>query len=354
MNFNYWDKYDLNDLKVLSEDNPDDKDMLFTLGLSYKKNGDFQHAIDVYNKLADLDPKNYKIFTNLGNVYLLRDRWQDAVDAYKKAIKLSSAKSAAAHFNLSKAYGQEFMFDESEIEFFKAMEIGVRIVAQNLENDTEHYNRLVIDEHLSKMLLLKREGFFSVKDMVCQGDLTNLFFMPVSCKYIIPVILFFFIASLLLIKKDRLRIAKRCAMCGRSLCIRCQKEMLKDIICAQCQNYYREQNHFDHDLKSAKIIKMKKYHIFYNLIRNVLGLFFPGAALIWKGYVIAGLFVLFGSTCLFLKIVVTIFFESPWAFLGQNLLPLVVLLAVLLFCCWGFSVFTTFQFKDKNLRQTLV
>jgi hypothetical protein len=35
-------------------------------------------------------------------------------------------------------------------------------------------------------------------------------------------------------------------------------------------------------------------------------------------------------------------------------LPLVVLLVAVLFCCWGFSVFTTFRFKDKSIRQTLM
>ena len=143
-------------------------------------------------------------------------------------------------------------------------------------------------------------------------------------------------------------------MCGKSLCVRCQNEILKDAICAQCQNYYREQNHFDYDLKSAKIMTMKKYHVFYKLIRNVLGLFFPGAALIWKGYVLTGLLILFVSAYLFFKIVMIIIFESPWAFLGQNLLPLVVLLAAGLLCCWFFSVLTTFKLKDKSLKQTLL
>ena len=115
------------------------------------------------------------------------NRWQDAVDAYKRAIKLSFGKCAAAHFNLSKAYAQEFLFDESEMEFYKAMELESTMVVQNLEDYTEHYNRLVIDENLSKMLLLNREGVFTVKDLVCQGNLNSLFFKPVPCKYVVPL-----------------------------------------------------------------------------------------------------------------------------------------------------------------------
>ena len=126
------------------------------------------------------------------------------------------------------------------------------------------------------------------------------------------------------------------------------------MICAECQNYYRDQDHFDYIVKSAKLIRMKKYQVFYNLIRNFLGLFFPGASLIWKGYILTGLFVLFVSACLFFKIIMSIIFESPWAFLGHDPFPLVVLLVVVLFCCWVFSVFTTFKFKDKTLRRSLV
>jgi len=354
MNFNYWDKYDLKDLQVLSEGNPDDKDVLFTLGLAYKKNGDFQSAIETYKKLADLSPSNHKVFTNLGNIYLLTNKWQDAVDSYDRAIKLSSGKSAVAHFNLSKAYGQEFMFDKSEIELYKAMEAGFRIVVQKLENDTEHYNRLVIDEHLSKMSLLKREGVFAINDLACQSKLGRLLFNPVTCNYVIPAVLFFFILSMVLLKKDRFRISKRCAMCGKALCVRCQKEILRDAICAQCQNYYREQSHFDYDLKSAKIQTIKKYQVFYKFIRNILGLFFPGAALIWKGYVLTGLLILFVSISLFSKLVMIMIFESPWAFLGQNPLPLMVLYFAGFLCCWCISIVTTFGLKDKSLKQTLL
>ena len=310
--------------------------------------------MDVYNKLADLNPENHKIFTNLGNVYLLMNRWQDAVDAYKRAIKLSSGKCAGAHFNLSKAYGQEFLFDESEMEFYKAMELESTMVVQNLGDYTEHYNRLVIDEHLSKSLLLNREGVFTVKDLVCLGNLNSISFKSVPCKYVILAVLFFYFVSLLLFKKDRFRIAKICKMCGEASCVRCQTEILKDVICTQCQNYFSNQDHFDHELKSAKIIGIKKYQVFYMLIRNFLGLFFPGAALIWKGYVLSGLFMFFVSACLSFKIVMSIIFESPWAFVGHNPLPLVVLLVAALFCCWCFSVLTTFKFKDKNLRQTLM
>ena len=101
------------------------------------------------------------------------------------------------------------------------------------------------------------------------------------------------------------------------------------------------------------MIKIKKFQVFYKLIRNILGLFFPGAALIWKGYILAGLVMLFVSAALFFKIAMIIIFESPWAFVGHNPLPLVVLLAAVLLCCWSFSIFTTFKFKDKSIKQTL-
>jgi hypothetical protein len=296
-----------------------------------------------------LNPDNHKIFTNLGNGYLLINRWQDAVDAYKRAIKLSSGKCSAAHFNLSKAYGQEFMFEESEKELYKAMELEASVVEQKLEDGSSHYNRLVIDETLSKMLLLNRKGAFSLKDLVCQDNLSSFFFKPVSCRYLIPAVLFFYFVSLLSFKKDRFRIAKRCSTCGQSFCMRCQDEILKEVMCAQCQSYYRDHDQFDYELKSSKLIVTKKFQVFYKLVRNILGLIFPGAALIWKGYILAGLFMLFVSGCLFFKIVMSMIFESPWAFVGSNPLPLVIFLEAVFFCCWGLSVFTTFKLKDKSL-----
>ncbi len=354
VNFDYWDKHDLMELDALSETKADDADVLFSLGLAYRKNGDFEKALKVYTRLVDLNPESYQVFTNLGNVYLSMSKWQEAVDAYEQAIKLAPDKCAAAHFNLSKAYGQKFLFDESESEFLKAKQIERKKAEKSLENATEHYNRMVIDEQLSKRHLFERAITNSKDDPVFLGNLWGLFFKPVSFKYGFAAILVLFITSMLFVKKDRFRIAMRCTMCGKALCRRCQREIPKDIVCTQCLNFYKEQDHFDQELKLSKISNMKRYQSFNKFIRNVSGSIFPGSALIWKGYSLFGTALLFISSMLFFKIAVLFIFNSPWTLGGDTQLPLVILLAVLLFVCWIVSVLTTFKLADKNLKKSLL
>jgi len=354
VNFDYWDKHDLVELKALKEKNADDEDVLFSLGLVYKKNGDFEKALKAYTELVDLNPGNYQAFINLGNVYLSMNRWQKAVEAYVQAIKLAPGECAAAHFNLSRAYGQKFLFDESEAEFLKAKKIERKRAEKKFENATEHYNRMVIDEQLSKRRIFERALTYSKDEQTFLDNLWSLFFKPVSFKYGFAAIFVLFAASMILVKKDRFRIAMRCTMCGKSLCRRCQREIPKDMTCTQCLNFYKEQDHFDQSLKLAKISKMKRYQFFYTFIRNVLGFVFPGSALIWKGYPLIGTALLFFSAMLFFKIVILFLFSSPWAFLGLTKLPLIVLLAAVLFICWSASVLTTFKLADKNLKKSLL
>lgn len=352
VNYDYWDKKDLDRLRSLSEQKADDADILFSLGLAYKKNGDFAEALQIYKQLTDANPENYRSLVNLGNTYLSMDRWQAAVDTYQAAVTVAPDQCAAAHFNLSQAYSQNAMLKESEQAFLKAKEMAPQSVEKSYKNFSKHFNRKVMDERLPAASIIMRVLNSSLKSGLSAENIWGLFFRPLSVRAGISVMVFLFIAGFLWLKQDRFRMAVRCTICGRPLCLRCQKDIAKDVVCTQCANFYRGQENPDLQVKQAKLRKMQLYQKSYAAVRNVLGLLFPGAALIWKGYVLSGLAMLLVSAGLFFKIVVTLGLPSPWSFLGLSNMPLVVLLAGGLFGLWLVSAVTTFKLKDLNLKKS--
>jgi len=352
INYDYWNKKDLEKLKALSKRKKDDTDILFSLGLACKKNGDFADALRIYKKLTDANPESYRNLVNLGNVYLSMNRWQAAVDSYQAAVTMAPSACAAARFNLSRAYAQKFMLKESEQEFLKAKDIDARRVEISYKNASEHFNRKVLDEPLPVGCIVKRVFASSLKDSRSAENIWGLFFRPFSIRAGGAVMVILFIAGFLCLKQDRFRMAMRCSICGRPLCLRCQKDIAKDVVCLQCTNFYRGQENPDQQVKQAKLKKVLLYQKWYAVIRNILGLLFPGAALIWKGYVLSGLAVLLVSSLLFFKIVMVLVLQSPWAFLGFSNMPLVVLPGVALFVLWLFSAVTTFKLKDLNLKKS--
>jgi len=63
-------------------------DALQLLGDNYTKRGRYIEGLEVDERLARLDPKNPLVFYNLACSYSLTDRFDLAVKALKKALKL--------------------------------------------------------------------------------------------------------------------------------------------------------------------------------------------------------------------------------------------------------------------------
>lgn len=64
---------------------------------------DYQKAEKLFLRLATSDPKNPKIYSRLGVIYMEQSNFEDARDALQQAIKLEP-NVASRHFNLALAY----------------------------------------------------------------------------------------------------------------------------------------------------------------------------------------------------------------------------------------------------------
>ncbi|MEI6127519.1 MAG: tetratricopeptide repeat protein, partial [Pseudomonadota bacterium] len=105
-NYSAWNQKDIEDLERFAGTLPNDRDILLSLGLVNKREANYRTAQKYYERLLNTDPLSYKAHTNLGNVFLATQKWDEAVAHYQEAISLAPSLSAFAHFNFARAYQQ--------------------------------------------------------------------------------------------------------------------------------------------------------------------------------------------------------------------------------------------------------
>lgn len=106
------------------------------------KRGDLKGAEDMYIKLASKDPKNPKIYSRLGVIYLQQKNYTDARDAFLAALKVDD-KVASRHYNLALAYLNLSTLEKAKVSTRKAIDL----------DDNPKYQKLL--EKLNKKTIKK-------------------------------------------------------------------------------------------------------------------------------------------------------------------------------------------------------
>lgn len=102
--------------------NPDDIDMLNSLGMAYYSSGQYQQAINTYKKAVDIDPENPDIFGRLAAAYTRAGSNEEAIAAYKKAIDIGS-KNPDTLLGLAGLYNSMGKAQEAADYYKKAVEL---------------------------------------------------------------------------------------------------------------------------------------------------------------------------------------------------------------------------------------
>ncbi|MCC5943978.1 MAG: tetratricopeptide repeat protein [Bernardetiaceae bacterium] len=103
------------------EENPEDYEAYFGLGLAYQELENYKEAEKYYQKAIDIKPNLYEAWYNLGIVYDDLQAYEKAIEAYQKAIDIKPDYDWAWN-NLGLVYSAFAQFGKGLKEYEKAIE----------------------------------------------------------------------------------------------------------------------------------------------------------------------------------------------------------------------------------------
>ncbi len=95
--------------------------VLINLGMAYVERGQYQVAMEEFNKALKIDPRSYDAHTAIANLYETIDQSQLAEQHYKKAIELAPDNPSTLN-NYGKYLCNKDNYSEAESYFAKAAE----------------------------------------------------------------------------------------------------------------------------------------------------------------------------------------------------------------------------------------
>ncbi len=294
-NHGNWTKATEEKLRAWVRSHPNDSEVLFTLGLIAKKQGQYPQAEEYYRKAIEYDPRFSQAFSNLGNVYLAQKQIPLAISAYQQAIQINPHKGAY-YYNLSRAYSQEtFLSGKIDRTFQKARELDPGLIDfHSMVVDSPHMNRFVIDESLSTHTLWQRclnqfmgkEGFLYL--------LFKAWFerVPSVIPFLAPILFLTFLIGFTRYARTK-RFMTRCPMCGSPTYRFYLETQKQEFICFNCYRLFVQKEKLHPKIMEKKSLQAKAFQKEEQVTSTFLSYLFTGFGYLWRGQSLKGLILLF-------------------------------------------------------------
>lgn len=107
--------------RAMAETRPDDTTALMQVAIIYAKNGLYAEAIKELDVILKRDPKHSAAYNNRGNIYLVGEQYERALDAYRYAEKLDPTDGgiklnlAMVYYKLGKIHEASEKYDEAKM-----------------------------------------------------------------------------------------------------------------------------------------------------------------------------------------------------------------------------------------------
>ncbi|MGD2113499.1 MAG: tetratricopeptide repeat protein [Acidobacteriota bacterium] len=131
------------DLSVMPTVLPDDPAVDQFLGDLHVRFGQWDEARRRYERVLDAEPENVDVLLNLGAYYFNRGDYANAVAMFQQ-VTATEPEHAAAHFNLSLAYAESYLFDEHREALLEARRLNDQQVTDWM--DRPEHQRIVTVE----------------------------------------------------------------------------------------------------------------------------------------------------------------------------------------------------------------
>lgn len=119
------------------------------LAIYYRDRGMWDEAIEEYKKAIRVSPSNARLRSNLGSAYRIRKIYDEAIQQYKKAIAIDPEYSMA-HYYLGHVYMDKKMYDEAIQQFKAVIAIDPKNLAAHLWLGLLYQEKNLYDQAIQK------------------------------------------------------------------------------------------------------------------------------------------------------------------------------------------------------------
>ncbi|MBI5526889.1 MAG: tetratricopeptide repeat protein [Deltaproteobacteria bacterium] len=258
-----------------------------------KRAGEYAESEALYQKVLSVSPRDVAGHIDLGNLYLVQDRFNEALAAYNNALS-ADPQSALAHYNLSKLFFRKGDLDKGHREDQEAKRLDARAVEAIGAHNSPSINRFVADAEPASSLLLERFLERGSPRRVLITGLLERWTLGDFRAGDIPYMVAAAVAAIvgLGLACRRFSPSVRCGKCGRPSCLRCTPEVTSPETCGQCFHVYVRKDVPDPRLRNVKEFEVRRHASAAALTTRAAALLLPGSGQVLLGSTVAGLCVM--------------------------------------------------------------
>ncbi len=269
-------------LRELSEQDPDNPWLAFTLGMLYKNGGFSDEAKRHFEHAIEIDPDFLQAHINIGNVRFQAQEPGEAIRHYKMANEV--VPTALAYYNMHQVYNSMFKFTEAEDALDQATLLDNSKVAAYAQQRSTNPQDLVVDAHpesrdlFSQFLRVRHpagDGQQAASEAVTGTSFLNLF-MLLALGTAAAIALY---TTLNHLSPE----ARSCIKCGRPYCDQCRVGLESETYCSQCAHLFIKKEGVSPTIRSRKMYEAERYQRRQRMLRFGLNLLIPGSGSLYVG-----------------------------------------------------------------------
>ncbi len=265
----------------------------FISGLQYKRGGLYDAAVAEYLEYTRLEPMDDSGHVNLGNLYYLLNRMDDAIREYLMAAQ-ANPENAIIYLNLSKAYLQQFQFQKATDMLDRATQIDPERVTQETDNYNATLQPSMIDCSIPNSWIyqdLKR-----IADSLLRIHEKYWIRLGPGLSTMGAVIVMSTIVGFLLLihcLRGYGKLSKFCIMCGEPTCPKCQKVEAPDKYCPYCGLLFIKKGNISIKEREQMLREIERRNRRTWIKGLYLSFIFPGSSELFHGRYFRGSSIVF-------------------------------------------------------------
>ncbi len=310
----------------------DDYAALFSHALALKREGHYDEAIAVYNRLLE-NRQDPRVYVNLGNCYVGLYNFEEGKkynleEAMKYYVAAASIKPLASeYYNLSQISREMLDFTKGDEYFRSALALDRVAVAGYRAVAGRNPNRLTMDETLT---------FSDLWDYVrARPNEVSLLGITAFPPPVISLLAFLLLASFYSLDRSLKQRAYRCRKCDTILCALCEKRLMWGQMCPRCYGSLIKLDEIDVRERVARLLSIYERQRKRRDAMKILSFILPGSAQIYAGRILYG-FLFLWPFLFFLSIpLVNSIFVTESTFFSHDFLNYAALFMAVI--VYGFS-----------------